>query len=112
MSKRDFIYEVDISKRNENAQNICGGEGTTGPVISPHQYAGHGAPVVDQWSHLEPEGANPELLWSRIRYQIREPLAEFMGVFILTMFSGGAVAQVVLSNGTKGEYQTISWGWG
>jgi aquaglyceroporin related protein len=56
--------------------------------------------------------AEPDLLWSRIRHTIREPLSEFFGVFILILFGDGVVAQVVLSHGTKGDYQSISWGWG
>lgn len=28
------------------------------------------------------------------------------------MFGDGVVAQVVLSNNEKGDYQSISWGWG
>lgn len=54
----------------------------------------------------------PELTWSRIRYTLREPIAEFFGVFILILFGDGVVAQVVLSGGKKGDYQSISWGWG
>jgi hypothetical protein len=54
----------------------------------------------------------PDLAWSRIRRYFREPLAEFFGVFILILFGDGVVAQVVLSGGTKGDYQSISWGWG
>ena len=54
----------------------------------------------------------PDLAWSQIRRYFREPLAEFFGVFILILFGDGAVAQVVLSNGKKGDYQSISWGWG
>lgn len=30
----------------------------------------------------------------------------------MIMFGDGVVAQVVLSNDTKGNYQSISWGWG
>lgn len=75
-------------------------------------YAEHG-PLVD---HKIPQAdtvqAEPDLLWSRIRHFLREPLAEFFGVFILIMFGDGVVAQVVLSNGTKGDYQSITWGWG
>lgn len=52
----------------------------------------------------------PDLAWSRIRHYFREPLAEFFGVFILILFGDGVVAQVVLSNGTRGDYQSISWG--
>jgi len=43
---------------------------------------------------------------------MREPFAEFFGTFILIMFGDGVVAQVVLSGGKKGDYQSISWGWG
>ena len=75
-------------------------------------YAEHG-PLVD---HKIPQEdvvqAEPDLVWSRIRHYCREPFAEFMGVFILIMFGDGVVAQVVLSNATKGDYQSISWGWG
>lgn len=53
-----------------------------------------------------------ELAWSRIRYALREPFAEFFGTFIILMFGDGSVAQVVLSNGEKGGYQSITWGWG
>jgi len=75
-------------------------------------FAEHG-PLVD---HKIPQDdvvqSEPDLLWSRIRHWAREPLAEFFGVFILILFGDGVVAQVVLSNGEKGEYQSISWGWG
>lgn len=53
-----------------------------------------------------------KLLWTRIRHFCREPFAEFFGVMIMIMFGDGSVAQVVLSNDVKGEYQSISWGWG
>ncbi|RAL66044.1 hypothetical protein DID88_005705 [Monilinia fructigena] len=43
---------------------------------------------------------------------MREPFSEFFGMFILILFGDGVVAQVVLSSGEKGEYQSISWGWG
>ncbi|EER38709.1 conserved hypothetical protein [Histoplasma capsulatum H143] len=51
-------------------------------------------------------------LWSRIRYKLREPFAEFVGVFILVLFGDGSVAQVILSNRKNGDYQSINWGWG
>jgi len=57
------------------------------------------------------KSANAGLLWPRVRHIFREPFSEFMGTFILIMFGDGVVAQVVLSNGTKGDYQSISWGW-
>lgn len=81
-------------------------------VVDKPAYAEHG-PLID---HKIPQDdavrAEPDLLWSRIRHSLREPFAEFFGVFILILFGDGVVAQVVLSNGTKGDYQSISWGWG
>lgn len=77
-----------------------------------HPHAEHGA-LID---HIVPQDdvieAMPDLWWSRVRHTLREPLSEFFGVFILILFGDGVVAQVVLSNGTKGSYQSISWGWG
>ena len=49
--------------------------------------------------------------WPRIRYAFREPISEFFGVFTLIIFGDGVVAQVVLSKGQKGDYQSISWGY-
>lgn len=51
-------------------------------------------------------------LWSRIRYTLREPFSEFFGTMILILFGDGVVAQVTLSKDQRGDYQSISWGWG
>lgn len=78
--------------------------------LRPH--AEHG-PLIDH--HVEQDLAiqqGPNLAWSRIRHFMREPFSEFFGVFILILFGDGVVAQVVLSDGKKGDYQSISWGWG
>lgn len=53
-----------------------------------------------------------ELAWCRVRRYMQDPFSEFCGTFILVLFGDGSVAQVVLSSGTKGDYQSISWGWG
>jgi MIP family channel proteins len=50
-------------------------------------------------------------------YQIKSPLfreclAEFLGTLILVLFGDGAVAQVTLSENTKGNYTTLCLGWG
>ena len=74
-------------------------------------YAEHG-PLVDPLTHPDLVQAEPELWWSRVRNRCRIYFCEFLGTFILIMFGDGVVAQVVLSNGEKGEYQSISWGWG
>lgn len=78
----------------------------------PSPHAEHG-PIID---HKIPQedavAAHPDLWWPRMRRRFREPLSEFFGVFILILFGDGVVAQVVLSGGEKGDYQSISWGWG
>jgi aquaglyceroporin related protein, other eukaryote len=79
-------------------------------IASPH--AEHGALIDHDVPQDEAVQAEPDLLWSRIRHYFRDPFSEFFGVFILILFGDGVVAQVVLSNGTKGSYQSISWGWG
>ncbi|XP_072037744.1 aquaporin-3-like isoform X2 [Amphiura filiformis] len=42
----------------------------------------------------------------------RQFLAEFFGTFILVIFGNGSVAQSVLSNGNRGEFLSIDWGFG
>ncbi|KAL3492225.1 putative aquaglyceroporin [Aspergillus germanicus] len=54
----------------------------------------------------------PPLRWSRIRATCREAFSEFFGTLILILFGNGVVAQVTLSRNQKGDYQSISWGWG
>ncbi|KAH8597372.1 aquaglyceroporin like protein [Bisporella sp. PMI_857] len=79
---------------------------------SSQAYAEHGPGIDHKISQEEVIQARPQLLWSRIRHAMREPFSEFLGVFIIILFGDGVVAQVVLSNGEKGDYQSISWGWG
>ncbi|EME45286.1 hypothetical protein DOTSEDRAFT_71101 [Dothistroma septosporum NZE10] len=75
-------------------------------------YAETGAPINRSPTAAARKESNSGLVWARIRKQFQEPLSEFLGVFILILFGDGVVAQVVLSNGEKGDYQSISWGWG
>ncbi|KAK5996799.1 Aquaporin-3 [Cladobotryum mycophilum] len=57
-------------------------------------------------------GDHEDLAWSKFRELFRDAFSEFFGTMIMIMFGDGVVAQVVLSKGTKGDYQSISWGWG
>ncbi|CAK7272665.1 glycerol channel [Sporothrix epigloea] len=52
------------------------------------------------------------LVWSRCRTHAQDFFSEFLGTMTLLLFGDGVVAQVVLSGGKKGDYQSISWGWG
>ncbi|PYI11448.1 aquaporin [Aspergillus sclerotiicarbonarius CBS 121057] len=51
------------------------------------------------------------LQWLKSRPYIRAAISEFLGTMILLLFGDGVVAQVLLSHGEKGSYQSISWGW-
>lgn len=77
-------------------------------LSSPTSYAEHG-PLVDDIQDKDIKPSHPDLTWSRVRHYLREPFAEFWGVFILVMFGDGVVAQVTLSGGENGNYQSISW---
>ncbi|EON69784.1 hypothetical protein W97_09047 [Coniosporium apollinis CBS 100218] len=74
--------------------------------------AEHG-PLID---HNIPQAdaieQRPDLWWNGVRRTLQEPFSEFLGTFILLLFGDGVVAQVVLSGGKNGDYQSINWGWG
>ncbi|KAJ6782323.1 hypothetical protein PWT90_11111 [Aphanocladium album] len=59
-----------------------------------------------------PVAEEQELAWSKVRSLWQDAFSEFLGTMILIIFGDGVVAQVVLSKGEKGNYQSISWGWG
>jgi len=103
MAKSDHAEHLALPGQDERRRTS---------VVDTPAFAEHG-PLVD---HKIPQAdvvqQEPDLAWSRIRHYLREPFSEFFGVFILILFGDGVVAQVVLSNGTKGDYQSISWGWG
>lgn len=61
-------------------------------------------------SHIQSSESLP--IWSRCREYARDAFSEFFGTMILVLFGDGVVAQVLLSHGQKGDYQSISWGWG
>ena len=101
--------DLRVSHR-EHRRDVSGESSQPSPV-SPYREQGA---LIDRSPTAEKvakRGMNKALLWPRIRYHLREPFSEFMGTFILIMFGDGGVAQVVLSRGEKGDYQSISWAW-
>lgn len=80
--------------------------------VSSQPYSEHGPGIDIELPHHKFTEAEPDLWWSHVRHQLREPFSEFFGVFVIILFGDGVVAQVVLSDGAKGDYQSISWGWG
>lgn len=91
--EKTTIYPVD---KIENAGSMSQDETSTAGAVSPP-------------SEHEPR---EDLWWSRMREYGRDFTSEFAGTMIMIAFGDGSVAQVVLSDGVKGEYQSISWGWG
>ncbi|KAL4874789.1 aquaporin-like protein [Aspergillus karnatakaensis] len=59
-----------------------------------------------------PQEPPQPLWWSKVRANCRDAFSEFFGTMILILFGNGVVAQVILSHNQKGDYQSISWGWG
>jgi hypothetical protein len=72
----------------------------------------HDASIRDISSRLDSIPTEPSLLWYKIRTYRQDAFSEFFGTMILILFGDGVVAQVLLSHGQKGDYQSISWGWG
>ena len=74
------------------------------------------APVIEEHDAAE----HSDLWWSQVRMSLKEPFAEFFGVFFMVLFGDGSVAQVLLSTGQQtapggngfGDYQSINWCWG
>ncbi|KAH8127102.1 hypothetical protein ACSS6W_006270 [Trichoderma asperelloides] len=82
--------------------------------LPPHN-SNMGNPRLEDTPELElmsPSLEEEQLAWSRIREYCLDAFSEFFGTMVLILFGDGVVAQVVLSGGTKGDYQSISWGWG
>ncbi|VUC23231.1 unnamed protein product [Clonostachys rosea] len=53
-----------------------------------------------------------EPAWTGIREYCQDFFSEFFGTCVMILFGDGVVAQVSLSEQKKGDYQSISWGWG
>jgi len=109
------IYPHDMSdhqqvNRSETEKSYETYDEGTGTVDNRNQV---GQAKIDYEHHKH-------LWWYRVRYVARDAFAEFCGTMIMIIFGDGSVAQVTLSanpalppsSQNKGEYQSISWGWG
>lgn len=43
---------------------------------------------------------------------LQDAIGEFFGTFVMILLGEGISAQVLLSHNTKGDWQSIIWGWG
>ncbi|WPG99998.1 Hypothetical protein R9X50_00282200 [Acrodontium crateriforme] len=101
----EHAVSTDLQRTSSQVQHtrIALGLHPSAPIIEEHDTAEH----AENW-------------WPKFRLMLKEPFAEFFGVFIMVLFGNGSVAQVLLSEGQKtapggdgfGAYQSISWGWG
>lgn len=100
---------------NPKLREISHGEAYRQPAQLIHQSTvetlrEHGAPIDHIVPQANSKASGPDLWWSKVRAYMQEPFSEFFGCFIMILFGDGVVAQVVLSNSEKGDYQSISWG--
>ncbi|KAJ5983573.1 hypothetical protein N7481_005672 [Penicillium waksmanii] len=68
--------------------------------------------IHDLAMEIGSSAVKPPSIWYKFRAYGRDAFSEFFGTMILILFGDGVVAQVLLSHGQKGDYQSISWGWG
>ncbi|KAJ2961906.1 hypothetical protein NQZ79_g2959 [Umbelopsis isabellina] len=74
----------------------------------PHRKPPEVAVTMDTESEKEPERLT---LIGRIRYNLREPLSEFLGTLILVVLGEGVEAQVNLFEAKTGGWTSIVFGW-
>jgi aquaglyceroporin related protein len=98
----ETVYFEDLKMKQDHIDSTptsSGGQVEHGPAIDHVEHN----PSLDAAVH-------PELWWSKQRANYQDAFSEFFGVFIMILFGDGVVAQVVLSGGEKGGYQSITWG--
>lgn len=112
---------------DRSTDSSSSGGGASSQVTYAHRdfplHQEHGPPIDNRVLYDQAEEDylhHHDLVWQRVRHYWRDLFAEFMGTLIMIVFGDGSVAQVLLStspslaagNSNKGEYQSISWGWG
>lgn len=97
-----LLYESDLQYATSNAKTVS------------HEHMEHGEPLDHGGvpRGMQEMTEEVEYAWGRVRRFMQDPFSEFFGTMVMILFGDGVVAQVVLSNGTKGDYQSISWCWG
>jgi len=105
----DKLSDLEIT-HNEHFRSDS--ERSDDTVASQAKFVETGVPLNQSPTAAALDKTDPKFLWPRVRLSLQDAFSEFIGTFIIIMFGDGVVAQVVLSNGKKGDYQSISWGWG
>lgn len=106
VSSEDKDLSVSYADEGDLKRPRYGSVSTSGPGVEHKEHTG--------LHHLSngPFLGEEEAIWCRIRRYLQEAFSEFLGVFTLILFGDGVIAQVILSGGTKGDFQSINWCWG
>ena len=105
-----FTSSMDSATNDTKLENDGGKTATVSTIeITPSNPSNPSNEAVPTLLGGGTAGRKPR--WVRLRQALRDPFSEFLGVFTLIMFGDGVVAQVVLSKGQKGDYQSINWGY-
>lgn len=101
---------MSISHSQASVASSHGADKTVFPV---HKVE-HASSMSNEEVHESPATVpfQEQLMWPKYREYCQDFISEFFGTCIMILFGDGVVAQVVLSKGEKGDYQSISWGWG
>jgi len=117
-------YPHDEFEHHKNKPDINNPNLHRTDTVDTYQTYDEGGGTVDNRQEVDQAKIDYEhhkhLWWYRVRYVMSDPFSEFCGTMIMIVFGDGSVAQVLLSaNATlpvasqdKGNYQSISWGWG
>ena len=93
-------------------KEICSAQSHDSGCTSLYLASKEGESLVGLAAEPEDTAPPPPLLWYKVRAYGRDAFSEFFGTMVLILFGDGVVAQVLLSHDEKGNYQSISWGWG
>ncbi|KAG8935901.1 hypothetical protein FRC02_005656 [Tulasnella sp. 418] len=105
------VTEADLSEQKHGSPTLAASSSSNTSLAVPQRN-----PEIATIRHEEYQ-QHPNS-WSKFRWQIREPAAEFIGTMMLILFGTGVDCQVVLSSKTSvasspaGSYLSISFGWG
>jgi hypothetical protein len=106
------LEEVKMEKEPSQNGSVSKADPTVSTLkVVPTKTSNASHKIMDaDFGHASGQEMDRIPVWVRFRKYMRDPFAEFMGVLTLIIFGDGVVAQVVLSKGTRGDYQSINWG--
>ncbi|KAM0791114.1 hypothetical protein ACM66B_004402 [Microbotryomycetes sp. NB124-2] len=102
----DSIHEDDGASLQQGGRSRDSG-GDTEQIGGPMQ--DHDQDWINQWPD---DTSNVISTWSGIRYTLREPLAEFLGMLVLVCIGVASDCQVAISDKSAGTYSSQNFSWG